>query len=197
MKAIFQKIWDLSWKYQNKRDDEGHVEIVVDSAVKLLKLIPANEDVVIPAAILHDIGWSKIPKEERFRIFAGDLISEENRLLRIRHQEEGVKLAKQILSKISYPEELTKHILEIISQHDTREGFLSPEEGIVRDADKMWIFSRKGFEADLRRRKESFAEWFFNQMKNKINNRKFFYSKEARKMAQDEFDKRKSEFLGH
>ncbi len=183
MKAIFQKIWDLSFKYQNKRDDAGHVEIVVDSAEKLLKLVPANEDIVIPAAILHDIGWSKIPKGERFRIFAGDLTPEENRLLRIRHQEEGVKLAKQILLDVSYPEEFTKHILEIISQHDTRDGCFSKEDGIVRDADKMWIFSRKGFEADLRRRKDTSVQWYFDYVQKKLDNPKFFYSKEARKMA--------------
>ena len=62
MEEIFQKIWDLAEEYQDKRDDEGHAKTVLEYAIKLLEILPANEKIVIPAAILHDIGWSQLSK---------------------------------------------------------------------------------------------------------------------------------------
>ena len=64
MRKIFKDIWDLSLPYQDKRDDEGHAKITLFFAQKLLKTHKGDEDVIIPAIILHDIGWSKIPRKK-------------------------------------------------------------------------------------------------------------------------------------
>jgi len=42
---------------------------------------------------------------------------------------------------------LVPEILEIISHTDTRKGFISKNEGLVRDADKLWRTSQRGFAA--------------------------------------------------
>lgn len=184
-KEIYQKIWDAALPYQDKRDDAGHAEIVTKFAEKLCVSEKMDDDIVVPAAILHDIGWSRLSDEERFIIFKKDATKEDMLYIRKRHQEEGVKLARKILNNANYPAELINHIIEIISQHDTRKGFLSKEDGIMRDADKLWRYSRAGLEADHRRRKEGFPA-HLEKLKIKIEAPGFFFSEMARKIALEE-----------
>ena len=198
MKSIHRKIWNLALPYQDKRDDKGHARTVVSFAIKLLKTEKADPDVVIPAAILHDIGWSRLSKKERFSIFkpepaeTGKTFSGDIEI-RKKHQDEGVKIARRILSKTKYNKTLVSEILEIISEHDTRIGFISKNEGVMRDADKLWRFSRTGFLADSRRRNMPHLE-NLRRLKQKTRMHGFFYSKTAKKIAAEELKKRKKEF---
>lgn len=158
MKKIFQDIWKEALFYQDKRDDKGHAKIVRDYAVKLSKLENANENITVPAAILHDIGWSQVSKDEIAIIFDLNANREEEKAVRIKHEKQGKELAKKILQKVEYNSKLIPKILEIIDGHDTRRGFLNKEEGIVRDADKLWRYSKKGFWLDVKRLNNSAEE---------------------------------------
>jgi hypothetical protein len=191
MKEMFQRIWELALPYQDKRDDKGHVEITLDYAQKLVELENGNEDVVIPAIILHDIGWSQMPRERRFLFFDKNAEEAEKLSVKLEHQIAGVELARDILNKVDYPADLKEEILEIISQHDTRQGFISRNEGLVRDADKLWRYSIVGFEADVARyrtTRESLCEkWEANRQ-----DPDYFYSESARQIALEELESRKS-----
>lgn len=190
MKDIFQQIWELALPYQDKRNDKGHAETTLDYAKTLVCLENGNDDIVIPAIILHDIGWSRLPQAKRLLIFKIDATEEEKQTVRLRHQSAGVKLAREILSKVDYPADLTGEILEIISEHDTREGFISKNEGLVRDADKLWRFSEAGFEANATRYEHK-REFLFTRMEAYIQNPTFFYSQASRQMAIKELALRK------
>src|SRR3989344_732180 len=150
MKKEFKKIWKIALPYQDKRDDEGHAQIVTEYAIKLCEIENVNDMIVVPAAILHDIGWSQLPKEDWLVIFDPNKTPEMEYAVRIKHQDEGVKLAEKILNEAGYPPNFFKAILEIISQHDTRKNFFSTEDGAMRDADKLWRYSKVGFEADIK-----------------------------------------------
>jgi HD superfamily phosphodiesterase len=186
MKDIFNRIWELALPYQDKRDDPGHAEITTKYARELVRLEKGNEDVIIPAIMLHDIGYSQLLKERRLQVFDQN-ISKENRLaVQMEHQNQGVKLAREILGKLDYPEELVNEILEIISQHDSREGFISKNEGLVRDADKLWRTSKEGLAADQARKKpkdkpDDESRW--KKIEENINKSGYFYSDRARQMA--------------
>ena len=151
MKKIHQKIWQLATPYQDKRDDQSHAEIVTNYAIKLCKIEKGIGDVIIPAAILHDVGWSQLSKEEKFLIFNHNATNSEILEVRYKHQDAGVKISREILNELNYPKKIIDEIVEIISQHDTRESFISKNEGLVRDADKLWRFSKVGFAADIKR----------------------------------------------
>jgi len=194
MKELFEKIWILSLPYQDKRDDESHAETVLHYALELVKLENADEDIVIPAAILHDIGWSQVSKEESLKIFSGKTKEEERVNIQRKHEEAGVKLAKQILEKMNCNTEAINEILEIISQHDTRNGFISKNEGIMRDADKLWRFSKKGFWTDVKRGNRTPKERY-EMLMEKIDSPNFFYSDSAKKIARKELERRRSEFI--
>jgi HD superfamily phosphodiesterase len=199
MKEVFNKIWELALPYQDKRDDPGHAEVALRYAAELVTLEKGNEDVVIPAIILHDVGYSRLSKEKRLTVFNMGARDEDRRAVVFEHQIESIKLAAKILRKVNYPDELTDEILEIISQHDTRDGFISKNEGLVRDADKLWRTSREGFSVAEARAKVREAERFKN-MEEGVNRPKYFYSETAKQMAladiklrMQESDKSKSE----
>ena len=182
MKEIFNKIWELALPYQDKRDDAGHAKTSLKYALKLVDLEKGNEDVVIPAIILHDVGWSQLPEERRLIIFDPRASEENKREVQLEHQTESVKLAVKILRKVNYSPELTDEILEIISQHDTRKGFISKNEGIVRDADKLWRTSKEGFTASEARAKKREAKRF-KLIEEGLNKADYIYSKTARQIA--------------
>jgi len=196
MDLKFEKIKQLASPYQDKRKDEGHAETVTNFAIKLLGLEKADENIVIPAAILHDIGWSQLPDEQRLIIWNPLAIKEEKKLVRFAHQEQGVKLAKQILEEINYPQDKIKEILEIISQHDTRQGFISKNEGLVRDADKLSRFSKNDL-LTLRKQNKTKQELqkIYKKLQDQINEENFFYSEKAKQIAREELKNRKNEIV--
>jgi HD superfamily phosphodiesterase len=190
MKEIYEKIWELALPYQDKRDDAGHAEVTLSYAKRLVELEGGDGDIIIPAIILHDIGYSQIPRERRMLIFDRNATMEKRDAVRYEHQEESVKLAKGILNEVGYPADLIPEILEIISQHDTREGFISKNEGLVRDADKLWRFSRTGFGAD-ETRSNTIDENRCERLEVSLKDPDYIYSQSARLIAAQELEQRR------
>lgn len=83
-----------------------------------------DEDTVIAAAILHDVG---IPAAEaKHGSSAG------------RHQEvEGPPIAREILRRLGFDEARTDHVCRIIANHHTGKGIDTTEFRILWDAD--WL----------------------------------------------------------
>lgn len=193
MKKIYQKIWQRALKYQDKRDDKGHAQIALKFAQELLKKEKADENIVIPAIILHDIDWSQLPLKERFLIYKPGVTDEEEHYARSKHQEESCLLAKIILEDVDYDQDLAKQILKIIAQHDTGQKKLFQEDALVKDADKLWRFSKKGFWADVRRHKISPLKRY-EHLESSINKEGFLFTPLARKLAEEELAQRRKEF---
>jgi HD superfamily phosphodiesterase len=190
MKAVFDKIWKLALPYQDQRDDPGHAKITLKCAQELLLREKGNEDVVIPTIILHDIGWSQLIKGRRVLVFAKSSREEDKLEVQMEHQNESVRLAAGILREVQYPDEMIKEILEIISQHDTRKGFISKNDGLVRDADKLWRTSKEGF-ATAEARSISRDESQLKKLEDNMNKPDYFYAETARKMAFADLELRK------
>ena len=207
MKKIFSQIWELALPYQDQRDDPGHAEVATHFAQLLVRYEKGDNDVIIPAIILHDVGYSQIPKERRMKIFDRKAKRIERLAVQYEHQIEGVLLARKILEKVNYPLNMVAEILEIISQHDTRKGFISKNEGLVRDADKLWRYSKKSYEAmrkraksnqdmkkekaPLKAKKKPKSRW--KGVRASINKPDYFYSERARNIALKELKARMRE----
>ena len=187
MKSIFKEILRLTEPYLNTRRNDVHVEISTRFAYQLLAIEGGDENIVIPAVILHDVGWKKIPPELHLKAFGPKATMPEiNRL----HELEGVKIAGGILAKVDYDIEKITQILEIIDGHDSRKTSISLEDSIVKDADKLWRFTKKGFAIDNERFEESRVEGL-----NRLNNYLpiWFFTGTARKLAEEELHKRERE----
>jgi len=192
MNKIHTTIWDVALPYQDKRDDAGHAFITLEFAKQLVDLEYGNRDVVLPAIILHDTGWSQLSRAEWQVVFSPDKTPEDEMTVRLRHQEEGVKIARQVLTQVNYPENLIAEIVEIIAEHDTRQGFISKNEGLVRDADKLWRFSKTGFDADVERFKFA-PQSLHDTIHPQIASDGFFYCDTSRELAYLELERRHRE----
>jgi len=212
MKKIFSEIWNFALPYQDQRDDPGHAEVALHFAQLLVRYEKGDRDIILPAIILHDVGYSRIPKERRMKIFDRKAKRVERLGVQYEHQIEGVLLARKILEQVNYPPDKVGEILQIISQHDTRKGFISKNEGLTRDADKLWRYSKRCIEAGENRAKAKRQEKLkepeieakkrdpkkkppdrWRMMKKGILKTDYFYSERARKIALKELKARKKE----
>ena len=183
---VVERIYQLAKPYLATRDGESHVQIVLDFASRLLETRRGDRGVIIPAAILHDIGRSAIPQEMEQMTWGPNL---DPGLLRL-HEVEGVKIARSILQEVGYDESKVNEILQIIDGHDTRANALSINDEIVRDADKLTRYARWNFRLfgktfgtsaeDMCQALESYME-------------KWFFLPEAKEIAREELKKRQQE----
>lgn len=189
--CIFKQIWDLALPYQDKRNDEGHAESVTSFALELLDhCITANPFIVVPAAILHDTGYSQMSEERRMISYTGVGTSEEY-AARLEHQIYALGVALEILKKTNYPAVYWGDIIVIISQHDTRKGSIGLEEQVMRDADKLWRYTRQGLGRATANLHWS-TDQIWDQLKHleeQINHEGFFFTDKAREIAMREISK--------
>jgi HD superfamily phosphodiesterase len=148
IKPEFREIFERALPFLQTRCNDVHTFIVYQYALLLLEHEPASPDVVIPASILHDVGWSAIPEKEQLKAF-GPVITDHK--LRRKHELEGAAIARKILRNLDYDPELTAKIVEIIEGHDTSEGAKSLDDAVTKDADKLFRVSHAGFRIDNHR----------------------------------------------
>ena len=185
--TVFERIHRLARPYLNTRRNDVHIDISLQLARELLKLEGGDESIVVPAVILHDVGWKRVPEELHLKAFGPKATAPE---LNRTHEEEGVRIAAEILAQAQYDQEKISEILKIIDGHDSRKKALSLNDQIVKDADKLWRYTRKGFEIDNRRFEETVTEGL-NRLRKYAN--RWFFTRTAYRIAQDELIEREKE----
>ncbi len=187
MKPVFEKILQLSKPFLDTRHNDVHTDVSTCLAFRLLEREGGDEDIVIPAIILHDTGWKRVPAELHLKAFGPK--ATEPKLNRL-HETEGVKIAKEILQVTNYDRAKSKRILEIIDGHDSRLKPVSLNDMIVKDADKLWRCSSSGFSIDIERFGESYAEGL-ERLRSNIP--AWFFTATAKKMAAEKLNRREHE----
>ena len=129
-------LWRDARPYLDVRDNDSHTVIAYALARTLVALTPgAEESVVLPAILLHDVGWKMVPQELLLdavgrRPTRPDLVRD--------HELHGVKIAREILER-RRPEGVdVEAVLAIIDGHDTTREARSVNDAVVKDADKGW-----------------------------------------------------------
>jgi HD superfamily phosphodiesterase len=145
---IHRKIYEQAKPFLRTRKNLIHTQIALRYALRLLKEEKSDENVVIPAILLHDVGWKTIPEDLQLTAFGPNPSNPQ--LVRV-HEVEGAKIAETILKEFHYPPKKIKEICQIIRGHDSRKRPISRNDRIVKDADKLWRYSRKGMAIDLDR----------------------------------------------
>lgn len=137
-----QEVWQLAVEHLHVRSNDAHTIYSYGLAAALCDLHPgADRDVVLPAIILHDTGWSRVPEGEvleAIRPGGGrhDLV--------IRHENEGAAIATDVLARLGRDARRSTEIVEIIDGHDSRRTALSLNDSLVKDADKLWRLTPHG-----------------------------------------------------
>ncbi len=137
-----QRIWQLALPHLNVRDNDVHTIYAYGIARALTQLHPqADPEVVLPAVILHDTGWSCVPEDEILEAIAPDGGRPDLVLL---HEKEGARIAAKVLAEVGYDPDKIEEILAIIDGHDSRKTAMSLNDALMKDADKLWRLTPHG-----------------------------------------------------
>lgn len=158
----YDQIYRLAEPYWQTRSNEIHVPGSYDLAQELVVAYPeADPDVVLPAILLHDIGYMAVPAEDHLRGLAGAVVGWEPDITR-RHEIEGARLAREILSSVGWDPDRIVAIQAIVDGHDTRLDSLDRDDELVKDADKLWRYTPSAVEIChvwMKRSREGYMQW--------------------------------------
>ncbi len=124
------------------RHNDIHIPVSTQFALLMIEEEGADRDIVLPALMLHDLGWSEVP-EELFATAYGPYSSDAE--LNRRHELASARLATEILERRGYPPTRVREIVRIIESHDSSRDASTLEEAVVKDADKFWRLCQLGF----------------------------------------------------
>ena len=135
-------VWLCAKPWLNVRSNDEHTLISYRLAQALLRRhSDANDRVLLPAVLLHDVGWKMFPEEKLAHAVGPNAKYPE---LQREHEIEGARIARDILDALTIPAIDTERVIEIIDGHDTRKHALSLEDALMKDADKLWRFTGHG-----------------------------------------------------
>ena len=183
MHEICSKLFVLAEPFLNVRHNNIHTKISYNFALQLLEHLGGKPEIVLPAVILHDVGWSAVPAEKHLLAFGPKEIDEELRRI---HEVEGAKIAGRILEKVPLAQKERQEICRIIESHDSGENPLTLEEKLVKDADKLWRFSSEGFTIDYQRFDLDPRE-YWEMLQNLLN--LWFFTDLGKELARKELKK--------
>ena len=142
------EIYEIALPFLQTRLNALHTRISYHFAQTLLAEGCGDPEVVIPAILLHDIGWSIIPENKQLEAFGPDIKKPELRRI---HEIEGARMAGEILTDLGCRSDRIQEIQKIISEHDSRSDAFNTNDRIVKDADKLWRYTHEGFTIDYHR----------------------------------------------
>lgn len=177
---MFQKAIPFLKKGENK-DFVKHTKWVIKSMEMLLRKEKRNEDILMPAAILHDIGWAKVPLDLQ-KIIKGP---KAKKVLES-HLKYCSPIAKNILNSFDYDKVKIKKIINIMIAHK----FKNPRDlnkRLLIDADNLSDIFREPFYEDVKQYEISPQQNFDCRKENK------FYTKTARIIFSKELEERRKE----
>ena len=187
MKPIYQKIFERAKPFLRTRKNLIHTRIALRYAIKLLETVKGDEEVVIPAILLHDVGWKAVPEDLQLTAFGPNRSNPQAARL---HEVEGAKTARNILEGLHYPPERVNEICRIVRGHDSRKKSISRSDRIVKDADKLFRYSRRGMAIDVNRFRTHRGD-YLGYLEKHIE--KFFFLPVSRQIAKEELARRRRE----
>ncbi len=180
MERKYEDIFEKAAPYLDTRKNDVHTRIAYELARRLLAYYPdADEEIVLPAIILHDVGWKMVPEDKQLEAFGPNMKDKESRRV---HEVEGARIAKEILESLNFDPVKIQKILKIIDGHDSRKEAISLNDKLVKDADKLWRFSPVGMDTNIK---------MFRMDKSKLLDRlvlmldEWFYIPESKDMSRE------------
>jgi HD superfamily phosphodiesterase len=182
----YARIYELAEPYWQTRSNEIHVPGAYALAQELVAAHPqADPDVVLPAILLHDIGYMAVPTEDHLKGLAGAVKGWEPDITR-RHEIQGAALAAEILSSVEWDRGRIAAIADIVDGHDSRAEAVSLEDQLVKDADKLWRFTASAVRIChvwMELTPERYMEWVGSEIDS------WFFTPTARELARRELDR--------
>lgn len=135
-------LWQDARAFLDVRSNDVHTLISYRIARALLaEHEGVVESIVLPAILLHDVGWKRINPAHMLDAIGPDASRPE--LVR-EHEIHGVVIAGDILRRHAPVGVDIGAVLSIIDRHDSWKHATSTEDALVKDADKAWRFTAHG-----------------------------------------------------
>lgn len=180
---VIDRIYLLALPYLETRSNQIHIAVSKRFGESLLLMEKGDPEVVIPAILLHDVGWSKLTAEMQNKAFGPGCDQSLNRI----HEVEGVRIAAGILAEVNYNKTKAEEIINIIDGHDSRLTTISDNDMIVKDSDKLFRFTSEGLIFFLNIFKVTIEERL-SWLNSKVDS--WFFTQAAKVMAADEYNSR-------
>ena len=190
VEALCDEIYKSAEPFWATRKNELHVPCSYDFARRLLRFHPsADPDIVLPAVLLHDVGWKMVPEDKQRDAFGPEVKDLETHRF---HETEGARIAGEILASMDYDREKTAEILSIIDGHDSRKEPLSLNDKLVKDSDKLWRFTPYCVKIAHRHFGFELGEYFV-WLSGRVD--EWFFTDEAKAMARESLGQARKELL--
>ena len=187
---LVRNLFQQAKPYLKMRNDFIHTRVSHGYALLLLEKEGGDRRIVEPAIILHDIGWSALKPEDIAQAYGLKATGAKARKLNRIHEVQGAIIAQKILSKRGYDTATIHQIVQIIERHDSGNNPDTTEEKLVKDADKLWRFSKIGYQYELQRQATTHAERYA-LLSQKIDS--WFFTRTAKTLAEKELQARNKE----
>lgn len=148
----YMPIWEQAAALlaSGRSEDHQHAQDTVEMILDYEGDIAIDEDILIPVAIMHDIGHSAI-LPEHYRHITGPEKLINGKLV---HMLAGAKIARDILNAVGYDKAKSEEIVDIISVHDAdalkdvdlKVFYDTENKKIFHDFDRMDAFTEKRLE---------------------------------------------------
>ena len=131
-----EPLWIEARPYLDVRNNDEHTLVAYGVAQALLAQLPeADPDIVLPAILLPDVGWKRVPQDQLLNAIGRnpsrpDLVRD--------HELFSVEIARNILQGEGLGGAWINAVLAIIDGHDTTREARSLNDAVVKDADKGW-----------------------------------------------------------
>jgi HD superfamily phosphodiesterase len=184
MDKKLKKIWLSAIQYlrqARKKDFVTHTKWVVKSMEMILDKERGEADILVPAAILHDVGWANVPVKLQMAV-SGEAAKKALKL----HLKEAVPLARKVLADNGYGKKDIEKIVGIILSHQFAKPRAADKRMLI-DADTLSDIFKEPFYADAKAYNKSPAQLY----EFRKNNR--FYTTTARAIFVRELVKRQRE----
>ncbi len=184
MGKSFERVWKLALPYlkQGKAKDYLiHTRGVVKAMELLLEHEKGDEKTLIPAAILHDIGWSKVP----LKLQKSNNESERIEALKL-HIKLAPPIVEEVLNEAGYKKDRIEKIVAVVVAHQ----FQKPKDldkQLLIDADSMADAFKEQFYSDAKAYGKTPRELYEFRKNNK------FFTKTAKELFAKELEKRRKE----
>ncbi|MBW2442739.1 MAG: HD domain-containing protein [Deltaproteobacteria bacterium] len=185
-----QELFRLAEPYLKARNDFLHTRVAHQYAVYLLEKEAGEKKIVEPAVILHDVGWSQLQPEDIKIAFGVGAKGEKAKKLNRIHEVEGARIAREILKKLGHDRLSIDKIARIIERHDSGKNPQTIEEKLVKDADRLWRFSKIGYYHEMQRQNTT-HEVRYHFLTLHTGN--WFFTKTAKELADTELQERVKE----
>ena len=156
MNKVYQELFKRADEYLDTRQNNLHTNICYQFALNLIRKEGGDPTVVLPAIILHDVGWKMVPENLHSKGFGLNMARVD---VRRKHEVEGSKIARRILESSGYEADKISKICEIVLFHDSRAEGTSLEDSLVKDADKLWRISHFGLRIEPERQHISVPDY--------------------------------------